>query len=46
MTGHMPKIPPGNQSKKGPTPNADAKRDTSAKEPHLLNTAERAKPPY
>ena len=44
MTGHMPKIPPGNQSDKGPKGNADAARDTSAKESHTQshtqNTAE------
>lgn len=40
MTGHMPKIPPGNLSNKGPRKNADAARDTSAKETHAQNTDE------
>lgn len=40
MTGHMPKIPPGNQSDKGPSKNADAARDTSKKETHAQNTDE------
>jgi hypothetical protein len=40
MTGHMPKIPPGNQSNKGPNSNAEADRDTSIKESHTQNTAE------
>jgi hypothetical protein len=40
MTGHMPPIPPGNRSNKGPKPNADAARDTSAKESHTENDAE------
>ena len=40
MTGHMPKVPPGNQSTKGPSKNADADRDTSVKEKHTQNTAE------
>jgi hypothetical protein len=40
MTGHMPPIPSGNRSNKGPKPNADAARDTSAKESHTENTAE------
>ena len=40
MTGHMPKIPPGNQSNKGPSKNADAARDTSAKETLAQNTDE------
>jgi len=40
MTGHMPPIPPGNRSNKGPKQNADAARDTSAKEGHTENTAE------
>ena len=35
MPGHMPPIPPGNRSNKGPKENdADAARDTSAKETH------------
>ena len=40
MSSHMPPIPPGNQSNKGPKANADAKQDTSAKESHDQNTAE------
>jgi len=40
MPGHMPPIPPGNRSNKGPKPNADVARDTSAKESHTENTAE------
>jgi hypothetical protein len=41
MTGHMPPIPPGNRSNKGPkSADADAARDTSAKEGHTQNTAE------
>ena len=41
MTGHMPPIPKGNQSNKGPKPaNADAVRDTSAKKTHTQNTNE------
>ena len=40
MTGHMPPVPPGNRSNKGPKPNPDAARDTSHKESHTENTAE------
>jgi hypothetical protein len=41
MTGHMPPIPQGNRSNKGPkSADADAARDTSAKEDHTQNTAE------
>jgi hypothetical protein len=41
MTGHMPPVPPGNQSTKGPkSADGDAARDTSAKEGHTQNTAE------
>ena len=41
MTGHMPPIPPGNQSTKGPkSADGDAARDTSVKEGHTQNTAE------
>jgi hypothetical protein len=40
MSGHMPPIPPANRSPKGPKPNADQARDTSAKESHTENTAE------
>ena len=41
MTGHMPPIPPGNQSTKGPkSADADAARDTSVKEGHAQNTSE------
>lgn len=40
MTGHMPKVPPGNQSNKGPRKNSDADRDTSLEEKHTQNTAE------
>jgi hypothetical protein len=36
----MPKIPPGNQSNKGPHENADADRDTSVKGSHSPNTNE------
>lgn len=34
MTSHMPKVPPGNQSDKGPA------RDTSAQDKRPQNTAE------
>jgi len=41
LTGHMPPIPRGNRSTKGPKfADADAARDTSAKEGHAQNTAE------
>jgi len=41
MTGHMPPIPKENQSNKGPkSTDADAARDTSAKEGHAQNTNE------
>jgi hypothetical protein len=41
MTSHMPPIPPGNRSNKGPKPaDADAARDTSVKEDHAQNSAE------
>ena len=41
MTGHMPPIPPGNQSDKGPkSADADAARDTSVKKGHPENAAE------
>ena len=40
MTGKMPKVPPGNQSTKGPSKNADADRDTSGREKRTQNTAE------
>jgi hypothetical protein len=41
MTGHMPPIPPGNRSNKGPkSADADAARDTSVKETHTQNTLE------
>ena len=43
MTGHMPPIPKGNQSSKGPKSadaDADAVRDTSVKEGHTQNTNE------
>ena len=41
MTGHMPPIPKGNQSSKGPkSADADAVRDTSVKEVHTQNTNE------
>jgi hypothetical protein len=41
MTGHMPPIPKGNQSTKGPAAsNADADRDTSIKDGHSQNPAE------
>jgi hypothetical protein len=40
MTGHMPPIPPGNQSTKGPKANADSTKDTSAKHAHAENIAE------
>jgi hypothetical protein len=41
MTSHMPPIPPGNRSNKGPKPaDADAARDTSVKEDHAQNAAE------
>ena len=40
MSGHMPPIPPGNQSDKGPAANADAAKDKSLKGKHDENTAE------
>ncbi|MGB9113687.1 hypothetical protein [Bradyrhizobium sp.] len=41
MTGHMPPIPKGNRSNKGPrSAGADAARDTSLKEGHTQNTNE------
>jgi hypothetical protein len=41
MTGHMPPIPKGNQSSKGPkAADAEAVRDTSVKESHTQNTNE------
>jgi hypothetical protein len=45
VTGHMPPIPPGNQSTKGPKRSADDAQDTSAqdtlaKESHTQNAAE------
>jgi len=41
MTGHMPPIPKGNQSGKGPkSADADRARDTSVKEGHTQNTNE------
>lgn len=40
MTGHMPPIPPGNQSNKGPKQVDDAVRDMSRKPSHLENTNE------
>jgi hypothetical protein len=41
MTDHMPPIPKGNQSNKGPkSADADAARDTSVKEGHTQNTGE------
>jgi len=41
MTGHMPPIPKGNQSTKGPkSADADSTRDTSVKEGHAQNTDE------
>ena len=41
MTGHMPPIPPGNQSTKGPkSADADAARDTSKEHGEIKNTAE------
>lgn len=42
MSSHMPPIPPGNQSKKGPKvkSNADAVRDTSKGHDDVQNTAE------
>lgn len=40
MTGHMPPIPPGNSSNKGPKQNADNMKDTSHKETHTQNTSE------
>jgi hypothetical protein len=41
MTGHMPPIPKGNQTNKGPkSADADAARDTSVKEGHAQNTSE------
>jgi hypothetical protein len=41
MTAHMPPIPPGNRSNKGPkSADADAARDTLVKEGPVQNTAE------
>ena len=40
MSGHMPPVPPGNRSTKGPKPNADDAKDTSHKETHTQNLAE------
>jgi hypothetical protein len=40
MTGHMPPIPPGNQSNKGPRQTEDVARDTSKKQTHNQNTNE------
>lgn len=40
MPGHMPPIPPGNQSKKGPKTKADSKRDTSKGHNDIQNSAE------
>jgi hypothetical protein len=41
MTGHMPPIPKGNQTNKGPkSADADAARDTSVKEGRAQNTCE------
>ena len=41
MTGHMPPIPPGSRSIKGPkSADADVARDTTVKEGHTQNTAE------
>lgn len=40
MTGHMPKVPPGNQTTKGPKQSAESAQDTSHKETHTENTAE------
>jgi hypothetical protein len=40
MTGHMPPIPPGNQSNKGPKQTDEVARDTSKKRIHTQNTNE------
>jgi hypothetical protein len=40
MSGHMPPIPPGNRSNKGPKQNADNLRDTSHKDSKNENTSE------
>jgi hypothetical protein len=40
MASHMPPIPPGNQSKKGPKSDADAARDTSKGHKGIQNVDE------
>ena len=40
MTSHMPPIPPGNQSNKGPKANADAAKDTVSPNHQPLNEDE------
>ncbi len=40
MTGHMPPIPPGNQSNKGPKQTDETARDASKKWIHTENTNE------
>jgi hypothetical protein len=40
MSGHMPPIPPGNQSNKGPKQNADDLNDTTHKDSKVVNTSE------
>jgi hypothetical protein len=40
MTGHMPPVPPANQTNKGPKQDAEKAKDTSLKETHTQNTAE------
>jgi hypothetical protein len=40
MTGHMPPIPPGNQSDKGPKSDGDSVRDTSKGQKSMENSAE------
>jgi hypothetical protein len=40
MSGHMPPIPPANQSKKGPKSSADSVRDTSKGHSEIKNSAE------
>ena len=40
MTTHMPPIPPGNQSNKGPKANADSARDTSKGSKKVQNSGE------
>jgi len=40
MATHMPPIPPGNRSDKGPAPDPDRARDLTEKHAEPLNTSE------